>query len=97
MAQPVVNGPACPAGGVASTVADRLPGDCSMSTGWFPAAEPTPYRVPPRPTLILLIVLTGTDRETVVHVVPDLSCKVPSSRPPPAAMSVPPAVTASAW
>jgi hypothetical protein len=44
----------------------------------------------------LLIELTCADRETVIHVTPDFSCKVPSFRPPPAAMSVPPAVTASA-
>jgi hypothetical protein len=52
--------------------------------------------VPPGSKLTLVIVLTGTDKETVVQVAPDLSCKVPSFRPPPAAMSVPPRVTASA-
>ncbi len=77
-------------------MAVRLPGDCLISTDWFPAAEPTPYTMPPGATLTLVIALTGADRETVVHIVPDLSCKAPSSRPPPAAMSLPSAVTASA-
>lgn len=76
-------------------MADRLPGGCSMSTCWFPLTEPTPYTVPPGATPTLVIVLTGADRETVVHVAPDLSCKAPSPRPPPAAMSVPSVVTAS--
>ena len=53
-----------------------------MSTGWFPVTEPTPNTVPLGATLTLVIVLTGVDRETVVHVVPDLSCRVPSMRPP---------------
>ena len=78
------------------TLADRLPGGCLMSTGSFPVVEPTPYTIPLGATLTLVIVSTGADRETVVHLVPDFSCKAPSWRPPPAAMSVPPTVTASA-
>jgi hypothetical protein len=93
---PVVNVLAVPAAEGSRTVADRLPGGCLMNTIWSPATVPTPYTVPPGATLTLLIALTGADRETVIHVAPDLSCKVPSFRPPPAAMSVPSAVTASA-
>ena len=92
-----VNVVPCSAAGASRTVADRLPGGCMTSTDWFPVTEPTPNTVPPGATLTLVIVLTRADRETVVHVVPDLSCKVPSPRPPPAAMSVPSVVTASAW
>lgn len=77
-------------------VADRLPGACLMNSCWSPAAEPTPYTAPSGATLTLVIALTCADRETVIHVAPDLSCKVPSLRPPPPAMSVPPSVTASA-
>ncbi len=84
------------AAGASRTVADRRPGSCSMRTGLFPVTEPTPYTVPPEAMLTLVIVLTGADKETVAHVVPDFSCKVPSPRPPPAAMSVPSAVSASA-
>jgi hypothetical protein len=78
------------------TVADRLPGGCRMNTSSPPVSEPTPYTLPSGATLTLLMALTRADREMVIHVAPDFSCKVPSSRPPPAAMSVRPAVTASA-
>jgi hypothetical protein len=78
------------------TVADRLPGGCLMSAGWPAASEPAAYTVPPGATLTLVTELTGADRETVVHVEPDLSCRVPSPRLPPAAMSIPSVVTASA-
>jgi hypothetical protein len=67
-----------------------------MSADWFPATEPIPNTVPSGATLTLVTVLTGADRETVVHMAPDLSCKVPSLCPPPAAISVPSVVTASA-
>ena len=78
------------------TVADRLPGGCTMSTDWFPATEPTPYTVPPGATLTLVTVSDwrGQGDGCPHRARPLLQGAVVC--PPPAAMSVPSAVTASA-